>query len=253
MPPQLTSARRNYRLSQLISRRAVVEARRARPRGFTAVAAVVATHQIAQAQTSQDAVAEMLEEQAIAVGAEAALYLPAYVTAAVDLDKMLAAVADDLAFDRLIDSVVTDAARTAESVAITVRPTIQHARYVSPPCCSRCAILAGRVYRWSSGFKRHPGCDCSMIPTTVSSPLAQDVEQLVSEGQVTGLSKADRQALADGADLGQVVNVRKKSAGLIEAGHALTRGGRPTPAGIYRIASDREQALELLKRYRYIT
>ena len=60
------------------------------------------------------------------------------------------------------------------------------------------------------------------------------------------------QALADGADLGQVVNIRRKAAGLLEAGHALTRGGRPTPAGIYRLASDRADALRLLKRYGYL-
>jgi hypothetical protein len=74
----------------------------------------------------------------------------------------------------------------------------------------------------------------------------------VRRGLVTGLSKADTQAILDGADFNQVVNVHRKEAGLIEAGHALTRGGRPTPAGIYRMASSREQALDLLRRYRYI-
>jgi len=83
--------------------------------------------------------------------------------------------------------------------------------------------------------------------------LRQDPEELVRSGQVTGLSKADRQALADGADLGRVVNVRSKKAGLLEAGHALTRGGKPTPAGIYRTAGDdRDRALDLLARYGYI-
>lgn len=254
MPRTLTSARRNYRLSALISRRAVREARKVRAGGTAAVASVVAAHQIAQAQTSQAAIAEMLTEQEIASTADAILNLSSFTTDAVSLDRMIADIETDFEFDRLVESIVTDAARAAESVATAVRPHIYHVRYVNPPCCARCAILAGRVYKWSTGFERHPGCDCSMIPTTVAAPYAQDPEELVQQGLVRGLSKADLQALADGADLGQVANVRKKKAGLLEAGHALTRGGRPTPAGIYGTAGDdREKALTLLQRYGYIT
>jgi len=252
MPPVLTSARKNYRLSWLISRRAVREARKVRNKGNLAVAGVVAAHQITQAQTSQAAVVDMLAEQEIDAIADAILNLASFTTTAADLDRMLAEITTDGQFDRLVESIVTDAARAAESVAVAVRPHIYHVRYVNPPCCARCAILAGRVYKWSTGFERHPGCDCSMIPTTIASQYRQNPDELVRSGQVRGLSKADMQALADGADLGRVVNVRSKKAGLLEAGHALTRGGRPTPAGIYRIASDREHAIELLKRYGYI-
>lgn len=250
-PP--TSARRNYNLSALIARRAVKEARKAKPQGMSAVTTVVVAHQIAQAQTSQTAVAEMLAEQDIDSVADALLNLPSFTTAVADLEWMLDQATADLEFDRMVESFVTDAARAAESVAVAVRPNIYHVRYVSPPCCARCAILAGRIYRWSEGFQRHPGCDCSMIPTTVAAPYAQDPDELVRQGLVRGLSKADLRALEDGADLGRVVNVRSRQAGLLEAGHALTRGGRPTPAGIYRLASSREEAVQLLARYGYIT
>jgi hypothetical protein len=194
----------------------------------------------------------MLDEQQIESVADALLNVLSFTTAPADLARMLEQVDTDFEFDRMVDSIVTDAARAAESVSVAVREDIWHVRFVSPPCCSRCAILAGRVYRYSEGFLRHPNCDCSMIPTTIASPLRQSPEQLVEDGQVTGLSKADMNALADGADLGQVVNVRSKKAGLLEAGHAITRGGRPTPAGIYRLASDRLEAVELLRRYGYI-
>ncbi len=93
-----------------------------------------------------------------------------------------------------------------------------------------------------------------MTATTVASPLRQDPNELVRSGQVRGLSKADQQALADGADLNRVVNVRLKKAGLLDAGHALTRAGKPTPAAIYRASGeDRAKALELLKAAGYIT
>lgn len=248
----LASASRNYALSALIARRAVREARKVRGKGAAAVAAAVLAHQVANAKTSDLAVAEMLAEQEIEATPDARLDLSQFTTAGSDLAAMLDEVKADWQFDQLVNSVVQDAGRAAESVAVAVRRDIYHVRHLTPPSCSRCAILAGRVYRWSTGFQRHPGCDCTMIPTTVSSRYVTDVDQLIADGQVTGLSKADRQALADGADLAQVVNVRLKSAGLMEAGTALTRAGRPTPAGIYRIASDRAQALELLRRYRYI-
>lgn len=252
MPQTLTSARRNYGLSALIARRAVREARKARSRGTSAVAGVVVAHQLAQAQTSQRAVAEMLDEQRIDAVADAMLALPTYTTPTQTLDAMLEQIQTDIAFDQLVASVVQDAGRAAESVEVAVR-NVHHVRYVNPPCCPRCAVLAGRVYRWSDGFQRHPGCDCSMIPTTAASPLAQDPEELVRLGQVRGLSKADMQALGDGADLGRVVNVRSRKAGLLEAGHAIRRGNRPTPAGIYRAAgNDRDKALSLLAQHGYI-
>lgn len=251
--PTLRSARRNYNLSALIAQRAVREARKARTGGPGAVAAVVAAHQVTNAQTSQAAVAQMLAEQEIDSIADALLNVLTYTTEAAALDRMLDTVATDAEFDRMVASIVQDAARAAESVAVAVRPDIYHVRFVTPPCCSRCAVLAGRAYRWSTGFQRHPGCDCSMIPTTVASPLRQDPGELVRAGQVRGLSKADTKALRDGADLGQVVNVRSKKAGLLEAGQAITRGGRPTPAGIYRLAGDdREAALSLLDQHGYI-
>ena len=252
MPRTLTSARRHYNLTVLIARRAVREARKVRRQGATAVAGVVAAHQVTQAHQAQAAVAQMLDEQAIESVADALLNVASFTTEARALERMIEAADTDAEFDRMVESIVQDAARAAESVSVAVREDIWHVRFVSPPCCSRCAILAGRVYRYSEGFLRHPNCDCSMIPTTVASPLRQSPEQLVEDGMVTGLSKADLKALSDGADLGRVVNVRSKKAGLLEAGHAITRGGRPTPAGIYRLASDRAQAVELLRRYGYI-
>jgi hypothetical protein len=69
---------------------------------------------------------------------------------------------------------------------------------------------------------------------------------------VTGLSKADLLALADGADLNQLVNVRLKKAGLRESGRVLSRAGRPTPEGIYRMSSTRTEAVALLRRFGYV-
>lgn len=248
----LRSAVRHHRLSALLARRAAREARKARPRGLAAVAGVVVTHQIAQAQMSENAVAEMLLEQEIDAAAEAILNLLEFTTAP-DVTVTMLERAGDSGFERLVESIVQDAGRAAESVASAVRPDIWHVRYLSPPSCSRCAVLAGRVYRYSEGFQRHPNCDCVMIPTTVAAPnLIQDPADLMERGLITDLSKADMQAVRDGADFNQVVNIRGTRAGLRESGRVLARANRLTPEGIYRLASDRTEAVALLKRHGYV-
>lgn len=255
MPRQLASARRHYRLSSLIAKRAGREAKKAAARGVGAVATVVASHQAAQAISSQTATAAMLSEQAIDQAAEALLNSLAFTTS-VDLFSDMLDSAGGLEspnFTRLIESLVQDAGRAAESVATTVRPNIAHVRYLSPPSCSRCAVLAGRVYRYSEGFRRHPNCDCVMIPTTVASrDLVQEPAELLRKGLLTGLSKADARALAAGADFNQIVNVRGTRAGLLDSGRVLARRGRLTPEGIYARTNTREQAVAALRANGYL-
>lgn len=199
----------------------------------------------------------------------------------------MAAELDSWRFDQLIASLVTDAARAAESVTITTRPGVYgFVRAVSTPCCSRCAILAGRVYRWDADFQRHPNCDCSELPTKYpDSEFKTNPYELVEGGHVTGLSKADMRAYNDGADLNQLVNAKRgglrrvnfgpgrtvsiTSEGMTSRGIAGQRLGdlrkvdgeryrrsgqmRLTLDSIYKAANgDRETALRLLKRNGYI-
>jgi hypothetical protein len=212
--------------------------------------------QVAQAILAPRAVDLMLAEQDIDAPALAGVNPVAFTTVLDTFERMLAEITEDheRRIDRLAESLVTDAARAAQSVSVTARPHVEHVRHLNLPSCSRCAVLAGRVYRYSEGFKRHPGCDCVMIPVTAASPdLTYDPLELVRDGQVRGLSKADARALADGADFGRVVNVRARAAGLTESGRVLSRAGRPTPEAIYRAApDDREEAVRLLKQAGYL-
>ena len=248
----LRTSERYYRFSQRLAARAVVAARRAPT--AAAAALVVAQHQAAQAAEAQAANTAMLAEQGIEVSPLATVAPYAFTTPPATTEMMLTQADVDWRFQRLVTSLVQDMGRAAQAVDVTTRPGVSHVRHLNLPSCSRCAVLAGRVYRYSIGFKRHPGCDCVMIPVTVASPdLTYDVAQLARDGQVAGLSKADLEALDMGADFNQVVNVRAKSAGLTEAGQVLNRAGRPTPAGILRAsAGDRDAALSLLKQHGYI-
>lgn len=201
---------------------------------------------------SQVAVAQMLAEQAIAEPAQGSLNLAAFTSDPVVLGSMVAATSD-AEFARLIASLIQDAGRAAEQVAVAVRPRVGWVRQLSPPSCSRCAVLAGRVYRYSDGFMRHPHDNCVTVPVR-DGDTAQvpDVEGMARKGQVSGLSQADLKALGNGADLGSLVNVRRSQAGLTVAGSTIARAGRLTPAGIYRLSSDRSQALALLEQNGYI-
>lgn len=277
----LRSADLHYARTRALSERAAREARKGD------VAAVVIRHQAAAALTVTGALTAMLAEQGTPVAPEAGLIPLAFTASPEAVTKMTEQVEADWQLDRLVMSLIADAARGAESVSITTRPRVGYVRYLSPPSCSRCAILAGRFYRWSSGFQRHPGCDCTHLPTTdPRSEFIQDPQALVDKGLVTGLSKADRKALGDGADLSQLVNAKNGSlrrvnfgpgrtvtttnAGMTSRSIAGQRLGdlqavagsryrtsgrmRLTPDSIYLAADgDRTVALRLLKLHGYIT
>lgn len=246
-------ARRHYLFSALLAQRAVREANAARSSGVAAVAGVVATHQITAATAAQPATASILSEQGIEEAAQAILNSLAFTTDANMFVAMAEQAKTDFEFDRLVAGLVADAGRAADQVAVAVTPNIGYVRYLSPPSCSRCAVLAGRVYRYSTGFLRHPGCDCTMVPTTLANPaFHHDPVELLRAGQVQGLSKADARAVHDGADLGQVVNIRSSKAGLAVAGRVLVRRGRPTPEGIYQAATSRDDAIQRLIAAGYV-
>lgn len=156
----------------------------------------------------------------------------------------------------VVQTELADAEREATGVQTVARPNLTgHVRYLNPPACGRCAILAGQTYRWSEGFLRHDNCDCRMIPVGDKVPdgLVADPMEAYRKGLVHGLSQADRKAVDDGADITQVVNIRRQKAGLKKAGRVWDRQGRPTPEAIYAAAGDdRDAAIALLARHGYI-
>lgn len=244
-----------YRRQQRLTALAVRDARKRAPRGPAAVARSVATYQAATVALALDSVPRMLDEQGLDAP-PAGRIVSARLLTGPALVGMVEQAATGYALDRLVQTLVTDASRTASTVEMLRRPAITgHVRVLNPPSCPRCAILAGRVYRWSTGFQRHPGCDCLMTPTTLQAGVdhTTDPARAFERGEVRGLSKDDAEAIREGADMSQVVNVRRKQAGLTQGSSVLERSGRLTPAGITRVASDKAEALTLLRRFGYIT
>lgn len=256
-------------------RRAALAARAVTLASRGDAAAVVVRHQAAGALVASQAVGAMLAEQRTPVAPEARLQPLAFTADTAAVDRLLLEIEEKWRFERLVGNLVLGSMLAAEQVGIAARPTVGYIRYVGPRCCSRCAILAGKFYRWNAGFLRHPGCQCEHVPTTdPRTAYRQDPMQLVREGRVTGLSKADMRALDAGADLSQVVNYRRGGLQQVTFGpmrsvtisregttrHGLAWRGRTgrnmsarmTPASIFRVAGSQEDALRMLRLHGYI-
>jgi hypothetical protein len=193
--------------------------------------------------------------------------------------------------DMAVHTTIADTARAAASVAIASRPKTGWIRHVNPPCCQRCAVQAGKLFRYNQGFERHPRCDCFHIPYAESDPFDPGVN--IGPEDVKDLTKVQRRAINDGADMNQVINSRRgRSADGLYTSEGTTRRGwnsyvkrelakqrgevaketatnvgrrgyvknyvvrrtgpRPTPEAIYKFASSREEAIKLLAANGYI-
>lgn len=253
----LTAASKQYAEQVRLTTLAVRQARRQSSRSPRVVARTLATYQARSVELSLGSAADVLSEQGIdttTTGRQVAT--TALVTEPRASAALLEKADTDTAFDRIVAALVNDAGRTASLTDLGRRPVVTgYIRSLSPPSCSRCAILAGRVYRYSTGFQRHPQCDCLMTPTsqTIGPTLVTDPSEAYANGWIRGLSRADRDAVDAGADLGQVVNVRRKAAGLSVGSSVAQRAGRLTPEGCAIFGSDRDDFVRLLTKFGYIT
>jgi hypothetical protein len=159
------------------------------------------------------------------------------------------------ALDMYVHTQVADAARGAASVAIAARPTVGWVRMVNPPCCGRCAVLAGKWFRYNQGFQRHPRCDCRHVPAPedVAGDVGSSPKALFGGGHVKGLTSGQAKAISEGADPARVINASRKASGMTTTEAAVRGRRRLTPDGIYRMATTREGALQLLREHGYLT
>lgn len=174
-------------------------------------------------------------------------------------------------FEKIVRSLVSDSGRQAATAGNATHFTGGYVRMLNPPSCSRCAILAGRWFRWNDGFQRHPQCDCVHIPSK-SGAWARDegfvsdpydyFNSLSQEDQARLYGASNAQAIRDGADIFQVENSKiGRSTDKMSTTASTSKrrgiyrgpGERLTPDGIYaRAGGDRDAALRGLEKYGYI-
>lgn len=161
-----------------------------------------------------------------------------------------------------------------------------YVRFVNAGACARCIILAGKKYHKQSPFLRHPHCHCTHIPVDenlgdypATDPKAA-YDNMTQAERVKTFGKAGARAIDEGADMSQVVNARQ-GIYTTDSGRLATRMGttkrgfygssqteftntgttskygrtvqaRLMPEEIFKVAQNREDALRLLRHYRYI-
>lgn len=186
-----------------------------------------------------------------------------------------------LRFANSITTTIGDQSRLAVTSAMGVRASGLnrgggwvggYTRMVSAGACPRCLILAGRRYQMEEAFARHPGCLCSHIPSAEDSPddPTTDVhaafESMTKEEQDERFGKANAEAIRGGADINQVVNATNRGGVYSADGGRYTREGttrrgsygrtsnarRMTPETIFKTARTPDEAVELLRLYKYI-
>lgn len=132
---------------------------------------------------------------------------------------------------------ISDASRMARLVHLEARPHTTWIRIVRPPCCARCAILAGKRGGHRMDFQRHPGCDCDAIPVSEETSDMHKLwhfdskdyfDSLSTEQQNKIFTVSGAQAIRDGADINQVVNARR---GMTNAGGEFSRKRLVTTEG----------------------
>ncbi len=197
--------------------------------------------------------------------------------------------------EQAIATIMADAMRAAETVAMAQRPWVDgYVRMLDPKNpCSRCIVLAGRFYLYNAGFDRHLKCRCVHIPAaeddadSILTNPTKYFDSLSPAEQDRVFTPAGAEAVRLGADIGQVVNARRgmntaqqNPGGWIPKGrmeavrmfgrdvfvttegvtrrgvYGKTRGKKPVrlmPESILAIATDRADAIRLLRLYGYIS
>jgi hypothetical protein len=197
--------------------------------------------------------------------------IPASIRARSRGESPRAAMSRGAAFlDMVVRTVVADTGRQADQVAMVANRGVRaYVRVVELPACSRCIILAGREYGVSSGFLRHPRCDCTMEPVTrrhTPSPLDPEslFESMTPAQRRKTFGDAGTKAIEDGSRISTVVNARKsmdkvqmfgQRVQVTYVGTGSRRKRRPPrlmPEEIYRLAESREHAIRLLYKNGYL-
>ncbi|MEU9400549.1 hypothetical protein [Streptomyces sp. NPDC048242] len=122
-------------------------------------------------------------------------------------------------------SEVADASRGAAQAAMAgTRHVTGYIRCINAGACRRCAVLAGRWYRWNADFLRHPRCHCYGIPAgDEHRQRGRGSWRTSPDAYFSSLSRRDQdrlfgrggaEAIRAGADIPSVVNARRTAASL---------------------------------------
>lgn len=235
----LRSAAEHYRRQQRITAKGLLAARAARYGSLQGLLDAFLPYQLAMAEDAQRSTPQMLDEQGIDPAPVAQVVTSQLLGVASD-GRPLATLLDYARlrsdFDMIVQTQLADVARQSASLANAVRPQVtRYTRVLNLPSCARCIVLAGREYRSSIAFQRHPRCDCKAVPSNKENAgdLVADQDEAFAFykpaaeldrmyphltvkmrneagifSQEDVFTVAGARAIRDGANLNQVVNAR---------------------------------------------
>lgn len=156
-------------------------------------------------------------------------------------------------------TLLADTRREVYGADIIQRPDLTgYVRMLNPPSCSRCIILAGKWFRWNTGFERHPRCDCIHVPGPENVVGDQRTDPYATfrsmspEQQEKVFGRLEARAIRDGADIYRVVNIRDRGLATARAARRYGTPSRLTIDDIYRRAGTRTNAIRMMREEGYL-
>lgn len=225
--------------------------------------AVLRAHIRASAELGADSITDMLRAQGLPV----ATHWGVNPSALTENVRFLPLSGNRTAVKRELATALHDAFRQGGALMMFDTQTTTYIRALTPPSCPDCTMLAGRVERGPTPFRRHPNCDCIAVPTTSTAKAWIDPQQyfnsLSSVEQDRIFGKARAAAIRAGANMNRVINAYRKGktyvaqhidGSKVRATRELAKRGqvRLLPEAIMQIARNQAELVSLLKQYRYI-
>lgn len=133
---------------------------------------------------------------------------------------------------------VADAGRSSTGLGVFARRGIGYVRYVSPPSCARCALLAGKWFRSNQGFQRHPACFPAGV--VVSGPSFDAATRRWFQGELVTLTTASGQQLSLTGNHPVLTRGGWLPANLIQEGDDVVRSTWPQGATALKIPNHDE-------------
>lgn len=207
---------------------------------LTQIAQIVTIYQLAIVREAINATTAMVEEQGLTpnpYGTVASTALVGFTPDGRRIEGLFSQAQSVSQYEQMMVNTLRGSARTATSVAITNERSVDgFMRIMVPPTCQRCAILAGKWFRYGADFDRHVNCDCTQVPCPSGDHKQMFVDfgsysnpyKAYEEGQimrsrtyinadgsevtrvVNDFTKAQMNALDDKADMSQIVNVHNQ-------------------------------------------
>ncbi len=152
---------------------------------------------------------------------------------------------------RIVGNEVVQAGTTGTQIGMVGQQQMTgYVRLLQAPSCGRCAVLAGKWFRWNEGFRRHPQCDCVHVPAADTGDAI--ALQTNPTAYFNSLSEADQNRLF-GASAADAIRGGQSMSRAVATARG-SKSGLAVPPTVERLIADksRDAAIAALTRSGYL-